>query len=73
MAPSNNGLIEPVTPEWVIGSLSVGVDEEAGLIFVTAEEMLADDGDVPGHGADDVPWRTDANGRAAGGEQGALA
>jgi len=39
------GLIEPVTPEWVIGSLSVGVDEEAGLIFVTAEEMLADDGD----------------------------
>jgi uncharacterized repeat protein (TIGR03847 family) len=37
------GLIEPVTPEWVIGSLSVGVDEDAGLIFVTAEELVPDD------------------------------
>lgn len=37
------GLIEPVTPEWVVGSLSVGVDEDEGLIFVTAEEFVADD------------------------------
>lgn len=37
------GLIEPVAPEWVIGSLSVGVDEDAGLIFVTAEELVPDD------------------------------
>ncbi len=40
------GLIEPVTPEWVIGSLSVGVDEDAGLIFVTAEELVPDETDL---------------------------
>lgn len=39
------GLIEPIDVEWVIGSLSVGVDEDAGLIFVTAEELLDDDED----------------------------
>ena len=39
------GLIEPVEPEWVIGSLSVGVDEDAGLIFVNAEELVPDDSD----------------------------
>ncbi len=38
------GLIEPVLPEWVVGSLAVGVDEDARLIFVTAEELLPDDG-----------------------------
>jgi uncharacterized repeat protein (TIGR03847 family) len=37
------GLIEPVLPEWVVGSLAVGVDEEARLIFVTAEELVPDD------------------------------
>lgn len=39
------GLIEPVEAEWVIGSLSVGVDEDAGLIFVTAEELVIDEED----------------------------
>ena len=41
------GLVEPVNAEWVVGSLSVGADESAGLIFVTAEELVADveDGD----------------------------
>jgi len=37
------GLIDPVLPEWVIGSLAVGVDEEANLIFVTAEELVPDE------------------------------
>lgn len=37
------GLIEPITAEWVVGSLSVGVDEDAGLIYVTAEELVLDD------------------------------
>lgn len=37
------GLVEPVNPEWVVGSLAVGVDEDAGLIFVTAEELVLDD------------------------------
>jgi len=37
------GLIEPVLPEWVVGSLAVGVDEEAHLIFVTAEELVPDE------------------------------
>lgn len=37
------GLIEPVSPEWIVGTLSVGVDEEAHVIIVTAEELVADD------------------------------
>jgi uncharacterized repeat protein (TIGR03847 family) len=37
------GFIEPVDAEWVVGSLSVGVDEDAGLIFVTAEELVPDE------------------------------
>lgn len=40
------GLVEPVNAEWVVGSLSVGADESAGLIFVTAEELVADVEDV---------------------------
>lgn len=39
------GLVEPVVAEWIVGSLSVGVDEDAGLIFVTAEELELDDYD----------------------------
>jgi uncharacterized repeat protein (TIGR03847 family) len=41
------GLIEPVLPEWVIGSLAVGVDEEAKLIHVTAEELVAEEDEGP--------------------------
>lgn len=37
------GLIEPVLPEWTIGSLAVGVDEDARLIHVTAEELVPED------------------------------
>lgn len=33
------GLIEPVVPEWVVGTISVGVDESNGVIQVTTEEL----------------------------------
>ncbi len=36
------GLVEPVEPEWSVGALAVGVDEEAGVIHVTAEELTGD-------------------------------
>lgn len=53
----------------------------ADLDLLTAEEWarllqyvdgLADTDDVPGHGADDLPWRTGSDGRATGGEQESL-
>lgn len=37
------GLIEPVLPEWVVGTLSVGVDESEGVIVVTAEELVPEE------------------------------
>ncbi|CAB4800266.1 MAG: DUF3090 family protein [Actinobacteria bacterium] len=37
------GLIEPVLPEWVVGTISVGVDEESGIIQVTAEELVPEE------------------------------
>lgn len=36
------GLVEPVTEQWTVGQLSVGVDEANGRILVTAEELVAD-------------------------------
>jgi len=40
------GLIEPVEPEWIVGTLSVGVDEEAKVIVVTAEELIDDETEI---------------------------
>lgn len=40
------GLIEPVTPEWIVGTISVGVDESNGSIQVTTEELLPEEIDV---------------------------
>jgi uncharacterized repeat protein (TIGR03847 family) len=37
------GLIEPVLPEWVVGTIAVGVDEAGGIIQVTAEELVPDE------------------------------
>ena len=37
------GLIEPVVPEWIIGTISVGVDESSGVIQVTTEELVPDE------------------------------
>jgi uncharacterized repeat protein (TIGR03847 family) len=34
------GMLEPVEAAWTVGQLSVGVDEEAGRILVTAEELV---------------------------------
>ncbi|MCB1271858.1 MAG: DUF3090 domain-containing protein [Microthrixaceae bacterium] len=36
------GLVEPVEEQWTVGQLSVGVDEDNGLILVTAEELVVD-------------------------------
>lgn len=47
------GLIEPVAAEWIVGSLAVGVDEEAGLIFITAEELVVDELDDDAFDPDD--------------------
>lgn len=41
------GLIEPVSPRWAVGSISVGLDETDGLIAVTVEEFLPDEDDDP--------------------------
>jgi uncharacterized repeat protein (TIGR03847 family) len=35
------GIVEPVEEAWVVGQLSVGVDEESGRIMVQAEELVA--------------------------------
>lgn len=40
------GLIEPVVPEWIVGTISVGVDETNGVIQVTTEELLPDEVEV---------------------------
>jgi len=40
------GLVEPVQEEWVVGQLSVGVDEVNGRILVTAEELVAEELDI---------------------------
>ena len=40
------GLVEPVQEAWVVGQLSVGVDEANGRILVTAEEMVTGDFEV---------------------------
>lgn len=40
------GLVEPVQEAWVVGQLSVGVDEENGRILLTAEEMVTGDFEV---------------------------
>lgn len=37
------GLIEPVTAEFVVGTISVGVDEAKGMIHVTTEELSSDE------------------------------
>jgi uncharacterized repeat protein (TIGR03847 family) len=37
------GLIEPVVPEWIVGTISVGVDEATGVIQVTTEELLPEE------------------------------
>ena len=40
------GLIEPVVPEWIVGTISVGVDESSGVIQVTTEELVPDEVEI---------------------------
>lgn len=40
------GLIEPVVPEWIVGTISVGVDEASGVIQVTTEELAPEEIEV---------------------------
>lgn len=40
------GLIEPVVPEWIVGTISVGVDESSSSIQITAEELVPDEVEV---------------------------
>lgn len=49
---SVTGLIEPIDPAWIVGTLGVGIDEEEGSILVTAHELDFDDA------VEDVPWDT---------------
>ncbi len=37
------GLIEPVVPEWIVGTISVGVDESSASIEITAEELVPEE------------------------------
>lgn len=37
------GLIEPIEPQWIVGTISVGVDESTGIIQVLTEELVLDD------------------------------
>lgn len=37
------GLIEPVTPEWIVGNISVGVDEVNGSIEITTDELVPEE------------------------------
>ncbi len=42
-APADLDLLEPVEPEWIIGSLAVGYDEEQRRIVVEAAQLLEED------------------------------
>ncbi|HTN99270.1 MAG TPA: DUF3090 family protein [Microthrixaceae bacterium] len=37
------GLIEPVVAEWIVGTITVGLDDSSGLIQVTAEELVREE------------------------------
>lgn len=40
--PSDLDLVEPIVPEWVVGSLGVSYDEEDDRIVLLAEELVDD-------------------------------
>lgn len=41
--PGDMALIEPVVPEWVVGSLGVSYDEEGDRVVLVAEELVEED------------------------------
>lgn len=54
-------LVEPVLPEWIVGSMIVAVDEAAAKVVVIAEEVVED----PEDEADDVTGPEPAQARFA--------
>ena len=46
-APGDMDLVEPVVPEWVVGSLGVTYDEEDDRVLVVAEELVEDEAEEP--------------------------
>ena len=47
-APADMALVEPVVPEWVVGSMGVTYDEEDDRVLLVAEEMVEED-EEPAH------------------------
>jgi uncharacterized repeat protein (TIGR03847 family) len=43
--PTDMDLVEPVVPEWTVGTLGVSYDEQSDRILVQAEELVEDEGD----------------------------
>jgi uncharacterized repeat protein (TIGR03847 family) len=48
-AGGEQGLVEPVTAAWVVGSIGVGYDEHADRVVIVLGELRADS-DAPGEG-----------------------
>ncbi len=46
--PANMDLVEPVVPEWVVGSLGVTYDEDTDRVLLVAEELV-EEGEEPAH------------------------
>lgn len=47
-APGDMSLVEPVVPEWVVGSMGVTYDEDDDRVLLVAEELV-EEGDEPAH------------------------
>jgi uncharacterized repeat protein (TIGR03847 family) len=48
--PTDLTLVEPVLPEWIVGTLSVAYDEAEDRVVLQAEELVDEEaGEVPGH------------------------
>lgn len=50
-APDDMDLVDPVVAEWVVGNLTVAVDESSSRIVIQADELLPEGDDELGGGA----------------------
>ena len=41
----DTGLVQPVIPEWVVGSMMVAINEASGRVIVIAQELTEDEND----------------------------
>ena len=48
--PTDLALLEPLEPEWAVGSLGVGYDQDGGRIVVVANERVEEDEDEEENG-----------------------